>query len=124
VTVTSQWRFPGSGVALLLPCLGAACALADVFAASGPRDVTFAWQGPPDLTINVAVPLQVTVLVDGEPVANPPLRFFPDSTRIVFGATADSIVGKQNGRGELRVRLESSIATTPVDTVFAFQIHP
>ena len=109
----------------LLASLAASCGLGDAFAPGGAGDVEFVWQGPPDLTINIAVPLNVQVLVDGSPLANPNLVVtFPDPTRIDYASTTDSIVGLRNGQGQVAVRLVSSLATTPVDTVFSFLVHP
>lgn len=110
---------------LLLTVSATACQLADVFAASGPRDVTFVWLGPPDLTVGVPVAVSVEVLVRGSALDAPTLLVsLPDTTRIAFASTTDSIVGVRPGRGDIAVRLASSLATTPVDTVFSLQIHP
>ena len=109
----------------LLASLAASCGLGDAFAPGGAGDVVFVLQSPADLTINVAAPLDVVVLVDGSPVATPNLVVtFPDTTRITQASTPDSIVGLRNGPGDVAVRLVSSLATTPVDTVFRIQVHP
>lgn len=113
-----------TGVLLLAVGLSA-CGLADVFAASGPRNVSFAWLGPADLTVGVPVKVSIAVIVGGAPVDAPALTVsLPDTTRIAFASTTDSIVGLRAGRGEVAVMLQSSLATTPIDTVFSLQIHP
>jgi hypothetical protein len=106
--------------------LGAvACGLTDVFAAPGRGNVVFVWQGSTDLVVGMAVPLRVEVQVDGAPLDAPRLTFeFPDQTRITYASTTDSILPLRPGRGEMVARLESSLATTPLDTLLAFQVRP
>ena len=112
-------------VALLGAAYASACGLGDVFAGAEEGNVVFVWQGPADLKRDSAVFLAFTVTVDGAPVAAPNLMYsFPDTTRLRYGSTTDSMVGLQNGQGHVIVQLLSSVATTPVDSAFRFQIHP
>lgn len=121
-----RWTLMGSAaVTLLGAAYASACALGDVFAGAEEGDVVFLWQGPADLKRDSAVFLAFTVTVDGVPVAAPNLRYaFPDTTRLRYGTTTDSMVGLQNGQGHVLVQLLSSVATTPVDSEFRFQIRP
>lgn len=117
-------RYASFTTMALLTCLGA-CGLDDVFAPAGAGNVVFVWLGPPDLTRDVPVAWGVEVRVDGSPLASPTLVVtFPDTTRIRYASTPDSIVGLRNGPGEVVVQLISSLASTPVDTVFRLQVHP
>lgn len=104
--------------------LVSACAFGDLFTAAGPGDVRFVWVGDTVVTIGVATPLEVTLLIDGMPAGTPAVRVaIPDTTVIAFGSTQDSVVGRRPGHGDIVVWVESSLAPR-IDTVFRIRARP
>jgi len=113
----TAWFVAGLGIV-------AACAFSDVFRAEGVRDVRFEWASDTLLTIGVAVPVRVNVLVDG--VAAPALLVtitIPDTTVVTFGVTHDSIVGKRAGHGDVVAQVQSSLSSA-VDSAFRLRVRP
>lgn len=104
--------------------LAAGCGLADVFATPSTGAVVFVWGGDSVLGGGQVIPIRITVLADGEPLAAPRLAVtIPDTTIIALDATGDSIVAKRSGRGDIAVELRSSLTTgVPPDTVFTIRV--
>lgn len=101
-----------------------ACAFGDLFQAAGPGAVQFVWNGDSVVTVGATIPFRVTLRVDGIPAATPVVRVaIPDSTKISFASTRDSIKGRQSGYGDVVAWIEISLAAR-VDTVFRVRARP
>lgn len=101
-----------------------ACAFGDLFQAAGPGDVRFVWVGDSVVTVGVAAPFQVMLLVDGAPASTPAVRVaIADTTVIAFDMTGDSIIGRRPGQGDVVAWIESSLAPR-IDTVFRIRARP
>jgi hypothetical protein len=102
---------------------GYACGFSDLFKASGPRDVRFV-TGDTVVMRGQAILFRVELWVDGAPASSPTVRIvIPDSTRIRFNASRDSINGLQVGFGDVDAWIESSLAPR-VDTTFRVRVRP
>ena len=119
---------PARGLRLALAlcgaALGAGCGLSDVFASPGAGAVVFVWEGDSVLGGGQVIPIRISVLAEGEPLAAPRLEVtIPDTTIIALDATGDSIVAKRSGRGDVVVELRSSLTTgVHPDTVFTIRV--
>jgi hypothetical protein len=101
-----------------------ACAFGDLFQAAGEGAVAFVWNGDSVVTVDATIPFRVTLLVDGIPAATPLVRVaIPDTTKISFASTRDSIRGLRPGYGDVVAWIESSLAAR-VDTVFRVHARP
>ena len=101
-----------------------ACSFGDLFKSAGPGAVQFVWTGDSVVAVGAAMPFQVTLRVDGIPAATPVVRVaIPDSAKISFASTRDSIMGLQPGYGDVVAWIESSLAAR-VDTVFRIRARP
>ena len=108
----------GAAAALL-----GACAFTDVFKASGPGNVSFV-TADTVVTRGTAIAFNVQLLVDGAPAGTPTIQLLiPDSTRIRFNATHDSISGLQVGNADVEAWIETSLAAR-VDTILRVRVRP
>ena len=100
-----------------------ACGFDDLFQETGAGDVRFVTTDT--LVIRgQSIPFRVELLVDGVPATNPAVqREIPDSTRIRFNATGDSISGIQVGSGDVVLWIESSLAPR-IDTTIRIRVRP
>lgn len=109
--------------AALVAAFSYACALGDVFKSSGPGDVSFA-TGDTVVTRDQMIPFRLELRVDGAAVTSPTVRLMiPDSTRIAFNASKDSIRGIQVGFGDVVAWIETSLAPR-VDTTLRIHVRP
>lgn len=100
-----------------------ACALGDVFKASGPGEVSFA-TGDTVVIRGQMIPFRLELRVDGAAATTPTVRLMiPDSTRIAFNARKDSIIGIQVGYGDVVAWIETSLAPR-VDTTLRIRVRP
>jgi hypothetical protein len=103
--------------------LSYACALGDVFKASGTGVVSFV-TGDTVVTRGQVIRFRIELRVDGAPASTPTVRLvIPDSTRIRFNATRDSISGLQVGFGNVVASIETSLAPR-VDTTLRVRVRP
>jgi hypothetical protein len=104
--------------------LTAACGVADVFTSAGAGGVVFVWESDSVIGRDEVIPVRITVLADGEPLADPRLVItVPDTSHIAPTANGDSLIGRQSGRGDVVVELLSSLTTgVPPDTVFSIRV--
>ncbi len=103
---------------MIVTSFAGSCGFGELFSSAGPGEVQFVWVGPTEVPIDSAISFEVTLLVDGVPATTPPVRLtIPDTTRIDFGATQDSIIGKRQGFGDVVAWIENSM-TPRIDTVF------
>ena len=108
----------GAAAALL-----GACAFTDVFKESGPGNVSFVTDDTV-VTRGTAIAFNVALVVDGAPAGTPSVQLIiPDSTRIKFNTTGDSVSGLQVGVGNVVAWIETSLAAR-VDTILRIRVRP
>ena len=107
----------------LATAIGGACGFDDLFQETGAGDVRFV--STDTLVVRgQTIPFRVELQIDGAPSTSPAVqRQIPDSTRIRFNATRDSIIGVQVGFGDVVVWIESSLAPR-VDTTLRIRVRP
>jgi len=110
---------------LLVAALVADCGLSDVFSPAGVSVVAFRWESESLLRTGEAVPTRISVLIDGQPMAQPHLVVtVPDTTFIASNAAGDSLYARNVGRGDVVVELRSSLTTGEVaDTTFEIRVQ-
>ena len=100
-----------------------ACGFDDLFQETGAGDVRFV-SGDTLVIRGQTIPFRVELWVGGVQTTSPAVqRQIPDTTRIRFNATGDSITGVQVGRGDVVLWIESSLAPR-VDTTLSIRIRP
>jgi hypothetical protein len=98
----------------------------DALGPAGAREVTITYAGDTVLSVGDVVPITVTVSVGG--VLLPPQRLrvaiTPDSTRVTFNPSADSLVACRAGQATLLVQLlhSSASGTSTPDTSVALRV--
>ena len=119
-------RVAVAAMVLLGALIPAGCMVLDALGPAGPRDVTITYAGDTVLSVGDVVPITVTVSVGG--VLLPPQRLrvaiTPDSTRVTFNPTADSLVACRAGQATLLVQLlhSSASGTSTPDTSVALRV--
>ena len=119
-------RVAVAAMVLLGALIPAGCMVLDALGPAGPRDVTITYVGDTVLSVGDVVPITVTVSVGG--VLLPPQRLrvaiTPDSTRVTFNPTADSLVACRAGQATLLVQLlhSSASGTSTPDTSVALRV--
>lgn len=119
-------RVAVAAMVLLGALIPAACMVLDALGPAGPRDVTITYAGDTVLSVGDVVPITVTVSVDG--VLLPPqqlrMAITPDSTRVTFNPTADSLIACRAGPASLLVQLlhSSASGTSAPDTSVALRV--
>jgi hypothetical protein len=115
--------------ALGLPAslLLAGCGFGDLFRAPGPADgVVFVFQSDTILSVGDTVPLVVSVIADGQTLADPRIVISStDTTRLALTPAGDRLIGVRQGLASLEVRLIGSVITgDPPDTVQRVRVTP
>ena len=94
------------------------CGLPDVFQAAGVKgDVVVTYLGATDLNTGDRVAIAVSVVVGGEPVPDPRLRFSSSDTIVLrLTSIGDTLLACHSGQGQLLTYLISSMVsdTAPV----------
>ena len=117
-------RIIAASSTILAAAVAVSCAFGDLFTAAGQGAVQFVWTGDTIVTIDVASPFEVTLMIDGLPATSPAVRLaIVDTMVIKFGATHDSIIGQSVGQTDVVAWIESSLAPR-VDTVFRIKARP
>lgn len=99
------------------------CGFDDLFQETGAGDVQFVTTDTL-VTRGTTIPFRVQLMVDGAPATSPAVQhLIPDTTRIRFNATGDSIRGIQVGFGNVDLWIESSLAPR-IDTTIRIRVRP
>ena len=119
-------RVAVAAMVLLGALISAGCMVLDALGPAGAREVTITYAGDTVLSVGDVVPITVTVSVGG--VLLPPQRLrvaiTPDSTRVTFNPSADSLVACRAGQATLLVQLlhSSASGTSTPDTSVALRV--
>lgn len=105
----------------------AGCGIGDVFKAPGPAaGVVFVFQSDTVLAVGDTIPLDVSVVADGEVLANPRLIVTSlDNSRLAVTPSGDTLIGVGTGPVDLDVRLVGSMITGGApDTIHPMRVRP